>query len=397
MSKLTDVEQTVHAELVEVWHHLHQNPELSFQEFKTADYIEKLLRETTGVDRIKRVGKTGLWAELKGTAPKQGEGTVIALRGDMDALPIQEESGVPFQSLVPGVMHACGHDVHTTSLLGAVKVLERYRDRIPGSVWFFFQPAEEVGQGAVTFLQDPEIDFTKIKAIAGIHVMSFLEAGKVGLKEGPLLASANKLSFTIRGEGGHAAAPHRARDPIVAAAALILELQTLVSREVNPVDSAVLSLCFIRGGTKDNIIASDVLIEGTLRTLNKETRDYLFEAIRRVCRGIALSMRVSVDVELIAGTPPLVNDDASVKTAAAALNKIVGPENVVFTKTPDMGGEDFAFYLEKVPGVFILIGSRSKGGKATGMHTADFYTDEEALRLGTLALSGFALESFGIA
>jgi amidohydrolase/hippurate hydrolase len=396
MSRLVELEQAIHAESVEIWHHIHQNPELSMAEFKTADYLEKILRETTKVDQIKRVGQTGLWVELRGAAAGPGKDTIVALRGDMDALPIQEQNDLPYRSQVPGVMHACGHDVHTTSLLGAVRVLEHYRDQIPGRVWFFFQPGEETLQGAVSFLRDPAIDFTKIKTIAGIHVTSSEEAGKVALKEGPMLAGANTLKFVITGAGAHAASPHKGRDPITAAAALILQLQTLVSRELNPVEPGVLSLCLIRGGNKDNIIASEVVIEGTLRTLSKETRDYFFDAINRVCQGVALSMRVSVDLKIADGSPPLINDETAFNTAASALKKIVGPDNLVFAKAPDMGGEDFTFYLEKVPGVFILIGARSKGGKMTGMHTAEFYTDEDALRTGTLALSGFALEAFGL-
>jgi amidohydrolase len=396
MSKLADLERTIHAELVEVWHHLHQNPELSFQEFKTADYIEKLLRESTGVDRIKRVGKTGLWAELKGTAPKQGEGPVIALRGDMDALPIQEESGVPFQSLVPGVMHACGHDVHTASLLGAVRVLERCRDKIPGSVWFFFQPAEEIAQGARLFLTDPEIDFSKLRAIAGIHVYGYLEAGKVMLKEGAFMAAGAGISFTITGRGGHSSSPHKTRDPVTAAGALIMELQTVISRELNPTDTGVLSLCMLQGGTKINIIPNEVSLAGTLRSLSRETQAFLIDAIRRVCKGLSMSMGVSIEMKLDEMQPALINDAGCVKIAEAALNRNIGRENVVFADTANMGGEDFAFYLEKVPGVFMFIGSKSKDAGEVGWHTDTFYTDEEALRTGVIALSGFALEFFGI-
>jgi amidohydrolase/hippurate hydrolase len=365
-------------------------------EYKTSDYLEAYIRKTTRADLIQRVGKTGLWVELQGKAPGAESGPIIALRGDMDALPIQEQSGVPFASITPGVMHACGHDVHTSSLLGAIRVLESYRDRIPGRIWFFFQPGEEIQQGAMTFLQDPAIDFGRIKAIAGIHVTGFAEAGKVILKTGPIMAGAQELFFTIAGEGGHAAFPHKTRDPIVAAAALIMELQTLVSREVDPVDAAVISLGRIQGGTRSNIIAGEVCMEGTLRFLNIKTRDYLHEAMRRVCRGISQSLRVSIELEIKTGTPPLCSDEACVKVAETALGKIIGKENVMFAPAASMGGEDFAFYLEKVPGVFMMVGSKSKGGREAPLHTADFYTDEGALTTGILALSGFALESLGI-
>jgi amidohydrolase/hippurate hydrolase len=397
MSKLTDFEKGINKEIVDIWHHLHKNPELSMKEYKTADYIEDALRRTTKVDKIKRVGKTGLWVELKGTAPRQGEEKIIALRGDMDALPIQENNeNLPYRSQVPGVMHACGHDVHTSALLGAVRTLEQYRDKIPGTVWFFFQPGEETLQGAKTFIEDPEIDLTKVKAIAGIHVGGDVEAGKIKLRVGPQLASANVLRFKITGETVHAASPDKGRDPVIAAANLIIQLQTLVSREIKPIEPAVLSLCRIQGGTKDNIIAQDVTIEGTLRTLNKETRIYFEEAIRRICQGVALSLRVTIDFEIEDGSLPLFGDKGVVEIVERAAKKTLGPDNIVFGDHPAMGGEDFAFFTDKIPGAFILLGAKSKAAKEPHGHSPDFYTDESAVRTGILALSGFALEYFGV-
>jgi amidohydrolase/hippurate hydrolase len=396
MSKLQDFEKGINREIVEVWHHLHQNPELSMEEHKTADFIEKKLRETTGADRIKRVGKTGLWVELKGTAPREGEERIVVLRGDMDALPIQEANELPYRSVVPGVMHACGHDVHTSALLGAVRVLEQYRDRIPGTIWFFFQPGEETLKGALTFLEDPEIDFTKPKAIAGIHVGGDLAAGKIRLRVGAQLASADLLRFRVTGQSGHAASPQKSRDPIVAAAHLIVQLQTLVSRELKPVEAAVLSLCLIQGGSKDNIIAQDVRIEGTLRTLSKENRVYFLDAIRRICQGVALSLRVSIDFEVVDGSIPLVSDAGCVKIAEAAAKKSLGEENIEFADHAEMGGEDFAFFADKIPGVFIIIGAKSRNGPESQGHSPQFYTDESAIHTGILTLSSFALEFFGV-
>jgi amidohydrolase/hippurate hydrolase len=396
MGELTDREKEINAEIVELWRHLHRNPELSMEEYRTSDCIETILREKTKVDRIKRVGKTGLWVELKGTAPYEGEERIMALRGDMDALPIQEKNDLPYRSETPGVMHACGHDVHASALLGAVRILEHYRDRIPGTVWFFFQPGEETLKGALTFLADPEIDFTKPKAIAGIHVWGNLEAGRIRLRAGPQMASGDTIRFRVTGQGGHAASPHTSRDPVVAAAHLIVQLQTLVSREVNPVDAAVLSLCRIQGGSKDNIIASEALIEGTLRTLSKETRLCLHDGIRRICQGIALALRVDIDFEVVEGPIPLVSDSGCVKIAETAAKKILGGENIEFSDHAEMSGEDFAFFTDKIPGVFIMIGAKSKNGPEPQMHSAEFYTDESAVRTGILALCGFALEFFGV-
>ncbi|MDR1932052.1 MAG: amidohydrolase [Spirochaetales bacterium] len=396
MSVLQELTAGIENQMREVWRHLHRNPELSMKEYHTADYIEELLRESVTDGRIKRVGKTGIWVELAGKAPAAGTETIFALRGDMDALPIQEENDLPYKSAVPGVMHACGHDVHTAALLGAVKVLQHYLDRIPGKLWFFFQPGEETLSGALTFLEDPDIDFGKLSGIAGVHVAGDLDAGKVRLKEGPVLASADLIKIRVTGQDGHAAYPHNTRDPIVAAAHLIVELQTLVSREVNPLDSAVLSLGLIRGGTKDNIIARDVYIEGTLRTLDKEVRTSLQDSIRRVSRGVALALRVSIDVEIENGALPLINDSGMVKIAVNGLEKTFGAGNVVFAKYPRMGGEDFSYFTDKVPGVFIFIGAKTQGGKSVIGHTVEFYTDPQSVKSGILAFCSFALEAFGI-
>jgi amidohydrolase len=396
MSVLQELTAGIEQHMLEVWQHLHRNPELSMKEYRTADYVEKILRETLTDGRIKRVGKTGLWVELEGKAPAAGKQSIFALRGDMDALPIQEETGLPYKSLVPGVMHACGHDVHTASLLGAVKVLRHYLDRIPGKLWFFFQPGEETLSGALSFLEDPEIDFGKLSGIAGVHVAGDLDAGMARIKEGAVLASADLIKIRVSGQAGHAAYPHNTRDAIVAAAHLIVQLQTLVSREVSPLDSAVLSLGLIRGGTKDNIIAHEVYIEGTLRTLDKELRASLQESIRRVAQGAALALRVRIDVEIENGSPPLVNDPAMLKIAENGLKKTFGSENLIFAKYPRMGGEDFSFFTSKVPGVFIFIGAKTPGGKPFIGHTADFYTDPQTVKSGILAFCSFALEAFGI-
>lgn len=396
MKDLKELEREIHRQSVEVWHHLHQNPELSMQEFHTAEYIEKQLRDHTSVDRVERVGKTGVWAELIGTAPRQGAEKILMLRGDMDALPIQEENELPYRSAVPGVMHACGHDVHTTSLLASVRILEQYRDQIPGRVWFFFQPGEEVMGGALTFLDDPKIDFSKVTGALGIHVAGNLEAGKIRMGHGTVLASADTLHFHIHGVGGHAAYPAAAKDAIVAAANLIIQLQTLISREIAPIDSAVLTIGQIHGGTKDNIIADSVKIDGTLRTLSKEIREKLQQAIRRICDGIEVSLRVTIDLTIDQGASPLSNSDEYVDLAERAAEKVLGPDRVVWSENPGLAGEDFAYYTDHVPGAFVFIGAQTPGGVPAAGHTPEFYTDEDALRVGALILSGAALEFFDV-
>jgi amidohydrolase/hippurate hydrolase len=365
-------------------------------EFKTADYVEKELRRTTKVDGIERIGKTGLWVTLRGTAPRTQE-RIIALRGDMDALPIQEETGLPYASKTPGVMHACGHDVHTTALLGSVRLLEKYRDKIPGTVWFFFQPAEETLAGALSFLEDKKIDITKVESIAGIHVGGDIDAGKVQIGDGTVLASATELRFTVTGKGAHASAPEESVDPVVAAAHLITQLHTIVSREISPHEAAVLTVATIHGGTKDNIIPDEVVLEGTLRTLKKEVREYFFKAIKRICDGIALSFRVKVEFKTFYSSLPLVNNAACVETAKRAAKKSLGDDSTApFPGHASMGGEDFAYFTDKVPGVFIMIGSRTKGQPESQGHTAGFVTDPAALPTGAVMLAAYALEAFGV-
>ena len=276
------------------------------------------MRETTHCDRIHKVGETGIWAELKGTKPGNSE-DVIILRGDMDALPIQEETDFPYRSVIPNVMHACGHDVHSSILLGAVRVLEQYRDKFAGSIWFFFQPGEEAMRGALTFLADPEIEFSRV---------------------------------------------------IVAAAT--------------------------RGGTKSNIVANKVRIEGTLRTLSNETRCHLHESIRRIAAGVALATGTDIEVEIIKGPSSLYNDPHYTELAGQAVIKTLGSEAVVYAVHPNLAGEDFAYITEHIPGVFIFVGAADAQGQPAVGHTPYFYTDRAMLRTGVIALSAFALEFFKV-
>jgi amidohydrolase len=342
------------------------------------------------------VGKTGLWAELKGTAPFSGDENVVALRGDMDALPIGEHGDLPFKSTVPGVMHACGHDTHTTSLLGAALILEHFRDKIPGRVWFFFQPGEEVLAGALTFINDPAIDFSKIKAMCGVHQWPDLDVGKVSLFAGVTMAASDLLSFHIKGSGGHGSAPETTRDPIVATAELIGQLQTVVSREIGALDAAVITIGSIHGGERGNIIPEEVTMEGSLRTLDKDVRQKVIEAIRRICKGIALSLRVDVDFELGNAALPVYNDPKLIAMSDKALRRVLGDDAVVYGDKPRMVSEDFCYFANKVPGVFLGHGSRTPGKAPAQVHSCDFYSDPATITFGTLTLCAFALEYFGV-
>ncbi|MEG2074128.1 MAG: M20 family metallopeptidase, partial [Angelakisella sp.] len=265
MVKLTDGANKITPQIETLCNYLHEHPELSLQEHNTCDLLEKYIRENVTYERMKRVGETGLFVEIKGT--KEGAHKVIAFRGDIDALPIQEQEGAAHRSQVAGVMHACGHDVHATVNLGAAKLLSDCRDTFSGSVYFFFQPAEEVLKGARLFLADPDIDFSKIDAVAAVHSSPEIDAGTIGVRHGAILASADEMRITVHGKGGHGAHPHTVIDPIVAAASIIMNLQTLVSRETSAADSAVVSVCTINAGTAHNIVPGQVEMTGTVRTV----------------------------------------------------------------------------------------------------------------------------------
>lgn len=395
--KLSKLTKNIEDEVKEVWHNIHRNPELSMKEYKTAKLIEEKLKEIKNLDEIKRVGQTGICAKLIGTKDTIGtRGKTIALRGDMDALPIQEETGLLYQSKVPNVMHACGHDLHASLLLGTAKVLSEYKDKIPGTILFFFQPAEETLEGAKLFLQDESIDFDKIDGIAALHSSPELNAGTIGIRKGAMLASANNITIKVTGKQGHAAHPHTAIDPIVIASNIVLSLQTLVSREIAAYDSAVVSFGKINGGIASNIISNEVTLEGTLRALSFETRDKLQKSIVRVCKHSSLAMGGNCEVIIDDGPPPLICEKDWVDRAYRVGKKVLGEDNVIILTEPSMGGEDFAFMKEKVPGVFIRLGSRTPNGAYGSIHSPYFYNDENALYTGILVMGGIVLDFFNI-
>ena len=384
----------IEPEINDIRNIIHENPELGLKEFKTSALVEKELREKTHVDSIQHIGDTGLLVELKGT--KEGPAKCIALRGDMDALPIQEAEGMSPRSKVNGVMHACGHDVHTSILLGAVRTLEHYRDQIQGSILFFFQPAEEILAGGKMYANSPLIDFSKIDGVAALHVSPEIDAGTIGVRYGAILASSDFLNITIKGKGGHGAHPHTVVDPIVISAAVINELQTMRSREISTFEPFVLSICTIHGGDKsNNIVPDEVKMTGTIRTVNPEVRAYVNKRIPEIVKNVAESMRGEAEVEIELGPPPFVSDDEWVDRVIRCGSKLLGEENVIQMKIPSMGAEDFAYVKEKAKGVFVRFGARTPGGPYGSMHSSTFYCDRKAITTGILTLSGIALDFFG--
>lgn len=380
-------------EITALRNQIHENPELSLQEYKTCQLLENYVKEYIKPDRMKRVGETGLFFELKGAKP--GPGHTIVFRGDIDALPIQEDPAMSPCSKVPGVMHACGHDVHGTINVGAARILSRCKDQFSGSIYFFIQPAEEVLQGAKLFLQDPEIDFDQIDAVAALHCSAEIEAGTIGVRYGAILASADEFSITVHGKGGHGAHCHTVRDPIVAASAIVMGMQTLVSRETNPANSVVVSICTVHGGNAHNIVPESVTLTGTCRTLSPDDRDRVEESVRRVAASVAEAYRTTAEVEYIRGVPPFVCEDEWVDRALRAGEKMLGKENVQILPYAAMGAEDFSFIKEKKPGIFVRLGSRTKGGAYGSAHSSTFYSDPKCIPTGMLTIIGLAADYLG--
>ncbi len=373
---------------------IHENPELSLKEFDTADFVESVLKKIEGIDSIRRISPTGILAEVRGR--KQGEGRCIALRGDMDALPGDEMADVPFKSKRPGVVHSCGHDVHTALLLGAARILARHRDMFAGTVKFFFQPAEEVLGGAIQFLGAGALENPKVDAAVGIHVFSEHDAGIISSRKGPMLAGADGLTIGVKGCQSHAAHPHTGRDAVVIAGQVIGALQTISSRFVAPTDPVVVTIGQINGGIARNIIAGSVTLEGTIRTVKPETRDRVHREIEKMVPALAEAMGGSAVVDIQRGTPPLVCDDGLVDRLQAVTEKLIGKDRYMSLPDPSMGGEDFAFIMEKVPGLFIRLGVKRPGGPVTPGHSVDFFADESAIAPGLAVFAGMALDFLGV-
>lgn len=373
--------------------HIHEHPELSMQEYETCAYLEDYVKKNVKYDRLKRVGETGLFFEIKGTKP--GSGPTIAFRGDIDALPIQEDAAMSPRSKVPGVMHACGHDVHGTINVGAAKILSEMKDQFSGSIYFFIQPAEEILQGAKLFLNDPEIDFDKIDAVAALHISAELDVGTIGVRYGAILASADEIHIKVNGRGGHAAHCHTLRDPVVAASAIVTGLQPLVSRETNPANSVVVSICTIHGGAAHNIMPDSVEMTGTVRTLDPADRDRVEESVKRVAASIAEAYRCTADVDYIRGVPPFICEDEWVDRALRVGRKVLGEKNTIVMPYASMGGEDFAYIKEKKPGIFVRLGVRTPGGPYGSAHSSTFYCDNGCIPTGMLTIIGLAADYLG--
>ncbi len=363
--------------LVEIRRTIHRHPELGFEEIETSQLVSDWL-ERFGLRVERGLAKTGVVGLLEGSGP----GRTVALRADMDALPLEEANRVPYASGVKGKMHACGHDAHVTILLGVARFFSFMRDRVKGNIKWIFQPAEEGGGGGRAMVEEGVLENPKVNAIFGVHVFPFLPIGKVGIYEREGLAAADRFTIKIIGKGGHAATPHAAKDPILAAGHLITQIHSIVSRNIDPLDSAVVTIGKVSGGTAFNIIPDEVELMGTVRSLNPQVREELKSRIEQTVQGVVRSFGMAYRFEFEYGYPVLINDLEMSKLVAAACSKGIGKENVEVLK-PSMGGEDFAYYLEKVPGSFFRLGCRNEEkGIVHPFHSTLFDIDEEVLPFG---------------
>lgn len=359
---------------------LHQIPELGLELPKTSSYVQGVLDEL-GIEYKTLVGGSAIVALIHG---QEGE-RIIALRADMDGLPIREETGHSFASK-NGNMHACGHDGHTSMLLGAAKILQENRDKFRGTVKLLFQPGEEYPGGALPMIEEGAMEDPKPDAVIGLHnghIFSEIPKGMVGIKYGPMMASMDRILIKIKGQGSHGAYPHDSVDPISIAFQLGSALQTLVSRETKPVDPVVLSICRIEGGFNQNIIPESVEMEGTVRTLNRETRARIARRIEELAKGIAASMRGEVEVTYDFKYPPLINDREFTDFFQKSALKVMGEDKIYVMEEPVMGGEDMAYFLEKAPGTFFFLSNPGEiEGKRYPHHNSKFDLDESFFKMG---------------
>ena len=378
LERIKELAASYAPEFVEIRRHLHANPELSYKEFNTSWFIQAKLTAFGIPFEVKAT--TGIVALIKGNNP---DSRIIALRGDMDALPIEEENDVPYASLNRGVMHACGHDVHTTVILGAAKILNELKHSFEGTVKLIFQPGEERNPGGASYMiQEGVLENPRPQGIVALHVHPGLDVGKLSFRKGRVMASADEIYITIRSKGGHAAAPHLTADTILIASQLIVSLQQIISRNCNPLSPSVLSICSIQGGHTTNVIPSEVKLMGTFRAMDEAWRFKAHELITKQAIGLVESMGAEIDLKIDVGYPTVDNDPAFTETAWHQANIYMGKENVKETEVR-MGAEDFGYYTQVIPGCFYRLGVRNEAkGIIHNVHTPKFDIDERAIETG---------------
>ena len=377
------------AEFIDIRHQLHANPELSYQEFETSAFIQKKLTEFGIAFEVKAT--TGVVGLIKGKNPDK---KIVALRADMDALPIIEENDVPYRSKNMGVMHACGHDVHTTCLLGAAKILNELKDEWEGTVKLIFQPGEEKNPGGASMLiAEGVLENPKPEKIFALHVHPGLEIGKLSFRNGMVMASADEIYISIKSKGGHAAAPQYTADTILIASHLIISLQQIVSRNNNPFNPSVLSITSFQGGNTTNVIPSEVKLMGTFRAMNEAWRFAAHELIKKQTLELVHAMGAEATIHIDIGYPFVLNDETLGNAARKLGEEYLGAENVEETELR-MGAEDFAYYSHQIPACFFRLGAGNKAkGISSGVHTPTFNIDEGAIEIGMGMMAWLATPS----
>ena len=374
--------------IIDIRRELHKYPELMYEEVKTSALVRREL-DKLGIQYQSPIAETGVLASIG-----NGKGPCVALRADMDALPIHEETDVPFRSKVDGKMHACGHDCHTAMLLGAARILKSKENDFNGTIKFLFQPAEEGGAGGKLMRDEGALENPDVERIFGLHVWPQMPTGQIGSREGTFLAATSFLDLTIKGVGGHAAVPHLTKDPVLTSAQIITNLQSIISRELDPLDSGVVSISAIHAGQAANVIPSEVKILGTIRSLTMEGLKKLQNRVKEICESVAKAHGCKAIIDYPGNDyPPTVNDGEMWQFAKNIGSEMLGKENVNELDAV-MGGEDFAYYTEKVKGCFVVLGMNNPNIDATySVHHPMFKADEDALHIGTALHTMFALQS----
>ncbi|MFY0689877.1 MAG: amidohydrolase [Cyclobacteriaceae bacterium] len=387
ITEIKQLSEDYFTEIQSIRHHIHANPELSFQEHNTAAFVEKKLAEF-GITDFQRIADTGVTFVLKGNKP----GKTIALRADLDALPITEQNSVPYKSKNEGIMHACGHDVHTASMLGAIKILAQLKAHIAGEIKFIFQPGEEVAPGGASLLiKEGILENPKPTNILGQHVMPLVDEGKVGFRPGKYMASADEIHFTVKGKGGHAAMPELCVDPVIITSHILIALQQIVSRKSSPKMPSVLSFGHIEGHGATNVIPSEVKVKGTFRTFDEKWREEALNLVEEMSCGIAKSMGAVCEMNIVKGYPFLANNEGYTARNIEAAKAYMGEENVVELDLW-MAAEDFAFYSHHTDACFYRLGIRNEAkGINSGVHTPTFDIDENALKTGMGLMAWLAI------
>ncbi len=387
--KIKNISNQIFPGLVKFRRELHQYPELAFSEIKTSQRVAKELKKLN-VQVKTGIAKTGVVGILTG----EKKGKTVALRADMDALPITEQTSLPYKSKNTGLMHACGHDAHMACVIGAATILSELKDQLNGNVKFIFQPSEESPPGgAKPMIQAGVLKNPDVSGIFGLHCDSSIPVGRIGVKEGPFMAQADSFDVIIKGIGGHGARPHDGIDAILVASQAIQALQAIASRKIDPVQPVVISVGKIEGGTKRNIICDKVTLEGTARSLNKEVARRIPVLLKNIISGVAKSAGASFELNYSLGYPVLINHPQATELARGTIAQMFGKQSIFEIKKPLMGAEDFAYYLEKVPGTFLRLGIKNpKKDAIYPWHHPKFTVDEDAIKIGASILSGVAFD-----